>query len=79
MCSKNAKKKGIIYVFDEETLKYIDFQFDSFFLYETPDELASYFTIFSLLKEKGKLYIPAPSNEYKSKLDFFEDLAKLSL
>lgn len=79
MSSKNEKKKGIIYIVDEDSLKYIDFKFDTFYLFDTPDELASYFKIFSLLKEKGKLYIVSPSNEYKSKNDFFEDLAKLSL
>lgn len=76
---KSSKKKGLIYIIDEDSLKYIDFKFDRIFLYETPDELASYFKIFSLLKEKGKIYIVSPPNEFRSKIEFFEDLTKLSL
>jgi len=69
----------MIYLMDEESLKYIDFKFDAFYLFEAPDELSSYFKIFSLIKEKGKLHILSPSNEYRSKIDFFEDLVKISL
>jgi len=81
MCtSKNEKKnKGIVYVIDEDRLKFINHKFDACILFDTPDELAAYYKIFSLLKEKAKLYIVSPSNEYKSKIDFFEDLARLSL
>lgn len=79
MYTNISKNKGIIYIIDEDYLKYIDFKFDCFLVFESPDDLTSYFKIFSLLKEKGDLYIVSPSNEYRSKIEFFEDLAKLSL
>lgn len=76
---KGLKNKGMIFLMDEEMIKYIDFQFDKVFLYETPDELSSYFKIFSQLREKGQLFILTLSNEYKSKIEFFEELVKISL
>jgi len=79
MFSNDDKHNAIFYIIDECSLKYIDFKFDALFLFDSPDELASYFKIFSLLKGQGKLYIVSLSNEYKSKIDFFEDLARLSL
>ncbi len=69
----------MIYIADEEMLKYLDFKFDSIYLYDNPDELSFYFKLFKQLKEKGKLYLSTLSNEYKSKIEFFEKLVKFSL
>lgn len=72
-------RKGSIILVDEEHLHFCDIKLDGFFLYEAPEELGSYFKIFELLKDEGKVYILSNLNDYATKLEYFEELLKISL